>query len=175
MTDSKVYTLTNTYKKSSYENEYYTKTILEKSVTLIITTTYRWGEFEVTLTEEEKKKMLNEEVVCVNDYETFDFGFRLNLNLPIAYVSIGEALSFNEYFEFDSSNNSALIRSDVANTFDVIVVKPLGDFLPFLDPNKLINLSFSYDKTISEANIINYDYEAESFGFGISRSFDLRG
>ena len=61
----------------------------------------------------------------------------------------------------DSSNNSALIRSDVANTFDVIVLKPLGDFLPFLDPNKLINLSFSYDKTISEANIINFDYEAD--------------
>ncbi len=118
---------------------------------------------------------ISENKVGVNDYETFDFGFRLNLNLPIAYVSIGEALSFNEYFEFDLSNNSALIRSDVANTFDVIVVKPLGDFLPFLDPNKLINLSFSYDKTISEANIINYDYEAESFGFGISRSFDLRG
>ena len=118
---------------------------------------------------------ISENKVGVNDYETFDFGFRLNLNLPIAYVSIGEALSFNEYFEFDSSNNSALIRSDVASTFDVIVVKPLGDFLPFLDPNKLINLSFSYDKTISEANIINYDYEAESFGFGISRSFDLRG
>ncbi len=118
---------------------------------------------------------ISENKVGVNDYETFDFGFRLNLNLPIAYVSIGEALSFNEYFESDSSNNSALIRSDVASTFDVIVVKPLGDFLPFLDPNKLINLSFSYDKTISEANIINYDYEAESFGFGISRSFDLRG
>jgi len=118
---------------------------------------------------------ISENKVGVNDYETFDFGFRLNLNLPIAYVSIGEALSFNEYFESDSSNNSALIRSDVASTFDVIVVKPLGDFLPFLDPNKLINLSFSYDKTISEANIINYDYESESFGFGISRSFDLRG
>ena len=118
---------------------------------------------------------ISENKVGANDYETFDFGFRLNLNLPLAYVSIGEALSFNEYFEFDSSNNPALIRSDVASTFDVIVVKPLGDFLPFLDPNKLINLSFSYDKTISEANIINYDYEAESFGFGISRSFDLRG
>ena len=117
---------------------------------------------------------ISENKVGANDYETFDFGLRLNLNLPMAYVSIGEALSFNEYFEFDSSNNSSLIRSDVASTFDVIVVKPLGDFLPFLDPNKLINLSFSYDKTISEANIINYDYEAESIGFGISRSFDLR-
>ena len=117
---------------------------------------------------------ISENKVGANDYETFDFNFRLNLNLPYAYVSIGDALSFNEYFEFDSSNNSALVRSDIANTFDVIVLKPLGDFFPFLDPNKLINLSFSYDKTISEANIINYDYVAESFGFGISRSFNLR-
>ena len=117
---------------------------------------------------------ISENKVGANDYETFDFNFRLNFNLPYAYVSIGDALSFNEYFEFDSSNNSALVRSDIANTFDIIVLKPLGDFFPFLDPNKLINLSVSYDKTISEANIINYDYVAESFGFGISRSFNLR-
>ena len=117
---------------------------------------------------------ISENKVGANDYETFDFSLRVNFNLPYAYISVGDALSFNEYFEFDSSNNSALVRSDVANTFDIIVLKPLGDFFPFLDPNKLINLSFSYDKTTSEANIINYDYVAESFGFGISRSFNLR-
>lgn len=70
MTDSTLYTLTNTYKKSSYENEHYTKIVLGKRVTLIITTVYRWGEFEVTLTEEEKEKMLNEDIVCVNDYDS---------------------------------------------------------------------------------------------------------
>ncbi len=70
MTDSTLYTLTNAYKKSSYENEHYTKIILGKVVTLIITTVYRWGEFEVTLTEEEKEKMLSEDIVCVNDYDS---------------------------------------------------------------------------------------------------------
>ena len=70
MSDSTLYTLTNAYKKSSYENEHYTKIVLGKRVTLIITTVYRWGEFEVTLTEEEKKKMLNEDIVCVNDYDS---------------------------------------------------------------------------------------------------------
>ena len=117
---------------------------------------------------------ISENKVGANDYETFDLNLRVNFNLPYAYVSVGDAISFNEYFEFDSSNNSALVRSDIANTFDVIILKPLGDFFPFLDPNKLVNLSVSYDKTISEANIINYDYVAESFGFGISRSFNLR-
>ena len=117
---------------------------------------------------------MSENKVGMNDYETFELNLRLNLNLPFAYVSIGDAISFNDYFEPDTSVYSKKIRTDIANTFDVIVLKPLGDFLPFLDPNKLINLSFSYDKTVSEANIINFDYEAESFAFGISRSFNLR-
>ena len=117
---------------------------------------------------------ISENKLGANDYETYDVNFRVNLNLPYAYVSIGESLSFNDYFEFDPSNNSSLVRSDVANTFDIIVLKPLGDFLPFIDPNGLIDLSFSYDRSVSEANIINYDYEAESFAFGISRSFNLR-
>ncbi len=117
---------------------------------------------------------ISENKLGANDYETYDVNFRVNLNLPYAYVSIGEAFSFNDYFEFDPSNNSSLVRSDVANTFDIILLKPLGDFLPFIDPNGLIDLSFSYDRSVSEANIINYDYEAESFAFGISRSFNLR-
>ena len=117
---------------------------------------------------------ISENKVGMNDYETFEFNIRLNLNLPFAYVSIGDAISFNDYFEPDTSVYSKKIRTDISNTFDVIVLKPLGDFLPLLDPNKLINLSFSYDKTVSEANIINFDYEAESVAFGISRSFNLR-
>ena len=117
---------------------------------------------------------ISENKVGMNDYETYEFNVRLNLNLPFAYVSIGDAISFNDYFEPDTSVYSKKIRTDISNTFDVIVLKPLGDFLPFLDPNKLINLSFSYDKTVSEANIINFDYEAESLAFGISRSFNLR-
>ena len=117
---------------------------------------------------------ISENKVGMNDYETFEFNVRLNLNLPFAYISIGDAISYNDYFEPDTSVYSKKIRTDISNTFDVIVLKPLGDFLPFLDPNKLINLSFSYDKTVSEANIINFDYEAESLAFGISRSFNLR-
>ena len=117
---------------------------------------------------------ISENKVGMNDYETFEFNVRLNLNLPFAYVSIGDAISYNDYFEPDTSVYSKKIRTDITNTFDIIVLKPFGDFFPDLDPNKLINLSFSYDKTVSEANIINFDYEAESLAFGISRSFNLR-
>ena len=68
--ESNLYTLTNEYKKSSYENEHWTNMICGKRVTLIITNVYRWGEFEVTLTEEEKEKMMSEDIVCVNDYDS---------------------------------------------------------------------------------------------------------
>lgn len=68
--ESNLYTLTNEYKKGSYENEHWTNMICGKRVTLIITNVYRWGEFEVTLTEEEKEKMMSEDIVCVNDYDS---------------------------------------------------------------------------------------------------------
>lgn len=74
---SELYTLTNKYKKSSFENDYFTKYIMGKRVTLIITTIFRWGEFEVNLTEEEKKDIMNKDTICLNDY---DYSFVSNVD-----------------------------------------------------------------------------------------------
>lgn len=65
-----LYTVTNEYKKASYENARYSKMIMGKRVILIITTIYRWGEFEVNLSEKEKEKMLSEDIVVLNDYDS---------------------------------------------------------------------------------------------------------
>jgi hypothetical protein len=65
-----LYTVTNAYKKASYENAHYHKMIMGKRVVLIITTIYRWGEFEVNLSEKEKEKMLSEDIVVLNDYDS---------------------------------------------------------------------------------------------------------
>ena len=116
---------------------------------------------------------ISEAKVGANDFETYDFSVRLNLAFPWAYISIGDALSFNDYVEFDSSNYSSLVRSDYTNTFDIMATKALGDFIPSLDPKKSLYLNLSYEKLISEANIINYDYVAESFSFSLSKSFQL--
>ena len=116
---------------------------------------------------------ISEAKVGANDFETYDFSLRLNLAFPWAYISIGDALSFNDYFEADSSNNSNRVRSDYTNTFDIMATKALGDFIPFLDPSKSFYLNFSYEKLFSEANIINYDYVAESFSFSVSKTFRL--
>ena len=108
-----------------------------------------------------------------NDYETYDFSLRLNFAFPWAYISIGDALSFNDYKKVDTSISSNRIRSDVTNTFDVMLTKSLGDFFPSIDPNRSIFINLSYEKVISEANILNYDYITDSFSLGISKSFKL--
>ena len=108
-----------------------------------------------------------------NDFETYDFSLRLNFAFPWAYISVGDALSFNDYKNVDTSINSNRIRSDVTNTFDVMFTKAIGDIFPFIDPNKNLFMNFSYEKLISEANIINYDYIADSFAVSFSKSFHL--
>ena len=69
-----------------------------------------------------------------NDNETYDFSLRLNLAFPWAFVSIGEALSFNDYKKADTSISSSRIRSHVTNTFDIMLTKAVGDFFPSIDP-----------------------------------------
>ena len=108
-----------------------------------------------------------------NDFETYDLNFRLNFAFPWAYISTGDALSFNDYKHVDTSINSNRIRSDVTNTFDVMLTKAIGDIFPFIDPNKNLFMNFSYEKLISEANILNYDYITDSFSASFSKSFHL--
>ena len=108
-----------------------------------------------------------------NDFETYDLNFRLNFAFPWAYISIGDALSFNDYKHVDTSINSGKIRSDVTNTFDLMFTKAIGDIFPSIDRNKNLFINLSYEKIISEANIINYDYIADSFSLSFSKSFHL--
>ena len=108
-----------------------------------------------------------------NDFETYDLNFRLNFAFPWAYISVGDAVSFNDYKNVDTSINSNRIRSDVTNTFDVMFTKAVGDIFPFIDPNKNLFMNFSYEKLISEANILNYDYIADSFAVSFSKPFHL--
>ena len=69
--------------------------------------------------------------------------------------------------------SSDRIRSDVTNTFDIMLTKAIGDIIPALDPNRSLFINLSYEKVISEANILNYDYIADSFSLSFSRSFSF--
>ena len=116
---------------------------------------------------------VSEAVDGTNDVATYDFSYRFNFAFPWAYVSVGEALSFNDYYHVDTSIDQNRIRSDYTNTFDVMLIKSLGEFFPALDPTNSIELTFSYEKLFSEANIINYDYISDSLSFGIAKSIQL--
>ena len=105
-----------------------------------------------------------------NDYENYDLDLRVNFALPFAYISIGNVTSVVDYKIIDTSLNSNLLRSDLTNTSDIMITKAIGDFLPIIDPNKDFFITLSYEKVISESNILNYDYVGESFSIGFNKA-----
>lgn len=56
-------------KKSTFSNEYWTNNVNGKSVTIIVTIMWRWGEFSITITEDQKKKIENSDKLLLSDYE----------------------------------------------------------------------------------------------------------
>ena len=108
-----------------------------------------------------------------NDYETYDVSFGLNFAFPWAYIAVGNAMSFNDYKREDTSVSSNKIRSDYTNTFDIMLTKAIGDIFPAIDPNRSLFINLSYEKLISEANMLNYDYIADSFSLSFSKSLRL--
>ncbi len=108
-----------------------------------------------------------------NDAETYDLNFRMNFNFPWAYLSVGDSLSWNDYKKEDTSVNSNVLRSDVTNTIDVILVKAVGEILPILDPNNSISMTLGFEKVYSEANIKNYDFISDSLSISLSKNFHL--
>ena len=108
-----------------------------------------------------------------NDYETYDASFGINFAFPWAYVAVTNGYSFNDYKKADSSVTTGRIRSDVTNTFDVMITKAIGDVFPAIDPNRSFFINLSYEKIQSEANILNYDYITDSFSLSFSRAFNL--
>ncbi len=108
-----------------------------------------------------------------NDYETYDVGFGLNFAFPWAYIAISNAVGFNDYKKEDSSVDSTKLRSDYTNTFDVMLTKAIGDIFPAIDPNRSLFINMSYEKLISEGNILNYDYVTDSFSLSFSKSTRL--
>ena len=108
-----------------------------------------------------------------NDYETYDVGFGLNFAFPWAYIAVSNSYGFNDYKKEDSSIDSTKLRSDYTNTFDIMLTKAIGDIFPAIDPNRSFFINMSYEKLISEGNILNYDYITDSFSLSFSKSTRL--
>ena len=108
-----------------------------------------------------------------NDYETYDVGFGLNFAFPWAYIAVSNSVGFNDYKKEDISVDSTKLRSDYTNTFDVMLTKAVGDIFPAIDPNRSLFINMSYEKLMSEGNILNYDYITDSFSLSFSKSTRL--
>ena len=68
----KTYIVKPKYKKSTSSNEYWTNTINNKSVTVVVTVLWRWSEFSINLNEVEKKKVEESDYLLLSDYD-YDF------------------------------------------------------------------------------------------------------
>ena len=68
----KTYIVKPKYKKSTSSNEYWTNTINNKSVTVVVTVLWRWSEFSINLTDEDKKKVESSDYLLLSDYD-YDF------------------------------------------------------------------------------------------------------
>lgn len=66
-----VYKITPEYKKAIYQEEHWVNQLKNgKRVILHATTFFRWGTFEINLTEQEMKEILEKDHIILNDYES---------------------------------------------------------------------------------------------------------
>ena len=64
------YIIKPTYKKSALEEQYWVNTLANgKSVSVKVNNVYRWGEFYIDLTDEEKEAILKMEIINLSEYE----------------------------------------------------------------------------------------------------------
>jgi hypothetical protein len=67
--ESKFYTITADYKKSSYQTEQWNNILSNgKRVTYEITNYFYWGTFEIELTDKDKEEILKKDEIILNDY-----------------------------------------------------------------------------------------------------------
>jgi hypothetical protein len=67
------YIIEPNYKKSTYQTEEWVNKLKNgKPVIIHVTSFYRWGTFEISLTEEEKNEILKKESIEFDDYEEFE-------------------------------------------------------------------------------------------------------
>ena len=64
-----IYQIMADYKKSTYETEHWTNQLSNgKIVTFLVTNIFRWGTFEIELTDKEKEEILKKDTIVLNEY-----------------------------------------------------------------------------------------------------------
>ena len=130
----KEYTIEPKYKKSVYEKEeWYNKLKNGKSVSVYITTYYRYGTFNVKLSNIDKQEITNNDEIILNNYEDFEMEELIDgcsLDIDIANESsytndeINEISKLiycynNEKGVYDAKLEGSEEESEEENEFDI--------------------------------------------------------
>ena len=54
-----------------------------------------------------------------------------------------------------------------------MITKAIGDFFPSIDPDQSFFITLSYERVISESNILNYDYTGDSYSIGFNKALQF--
>jgi|TARA_B110000503_G_C6975521_1_gene341000 hypothetical protein len=64
----RTYKISSKYKKATYSIEHWDNVIHDKPVVLILTTIWRWGEFNIDIYDKEVDELLESDHIVINDY-----------------------------------------------------------------------------------------------------------
>ena len=91
--EKKLYKIMADYKKSTYQEEHWINKLKNgKMVMIHVTTFFRWGTFEINLTDQEKDKILANEHIILNNY---DFSLEEMWDGCSFYVEINNEKSYS--------------------------------------------------------------------------------
>lgn len=107
MSQQKTYKISAKYKKSTFSHDYWKNIVSGKKVVIIITTLWRWGEFNLTIDDDEKKELSNKESIIINNYEN---EFINNIDSCERTLKIE---NFDSYSEEEQEEIKNLIYKDV--------------------------------------------------------------
>ena len=119
------------YKKSVYEKEKWHNTLNNgRNVSIIVTSFYRSGSFEITLTEEEKDEIIGKDEICFDNYyaEMIEMWDGCDLYVDIEKYDTFSELEIKEINNliYCDNNEECEYESDGEYSYDVEILENNG-------------------------------------------------
>ena len=127
----KKYIIKPDYKKSVYEKEEWYNTLKNgRNVSIIVTSFYRSGSFEITLTEEEKDKIIGKDEICFDNYdaEMIEMWDGCDLYVDIEKHDTFSDLEIKEIncLIYCNKDKGCEYESDEGNVYDIEILENNG-------------------------------------------------
>jgi len=131
------YQITSDCKNSTYKTEYWVNTLSTgQNVSLLITTIFRWGTFEIELTDSEKEIILCQETIVLNEYncscqELWDVWQQCHTIKNKDKYTVEELKEINKLFLckytiYNEAENNYIYESDTEYNFEMDILEENG-------------------------------------------------